>query len=290
MAKRAVPMDPSLTGSRLPFASLLSRRDFLGASAASLGALAFGRGCRDGKGSAARPNILFILTDDQRFDTLGCAGNPIIRTPNVDRLAREGIRFDRAFVTTPICAASRASILTGTFERTHTYTFTKPPLAPAFTDISYPGPPPPGRLPDRIRRQVRRGRRARRSRGDVRLHVFRRPPPRPDDRRRRAAHDRGRRRAGRRIPPRRRARAALLPALVPLGAPRGRRQSQAVFLAAGRGRPLPGRRHPRPRDGGPGVLRGPARLPEEHHEPDALGLAVRHARKVPGPWSRAITG
>jgi arylsulfatase A-like enzyme len=117
---------------------MLTRRDFLGASAAGLGALALGRGCRPGRGPAARPNLLFIVADDQRFDTLGCAGNPIIRTPNVDRLAGEGIRFDRAFVTTPICAASRASILTGTYERTHTYTFTKPPLAPALIDISFP--------------------------------------------------------------------------------------------------------------------------------------------------------
>jgi len=123
---------------RKPIPSTLSRRAFLGISAAGLGALAFGRGCRAGTGTAARPNVLFILTDDQRFDALGCAGNPIIRTPNVDRLAGEGIRFERAFVTTPICAASRASILTGTFERTHTYTFTKPPLARPFTDISFP--------------------------------------------------------------------------------------------------------------------------------------------------------
>ena len=127
-----------MSGFRLPITSTFSRRDFLGVSAAGLGALAFGRGCRAGRGPAARPNVLFILTDDQRFDALGCAGNPIIRTPNVDRLAGEGIRFERAFVTTPICAASRASILTGTYERTHTYTFTKPPLARAFTDISFP--------------------------------------------------------------------------------------------------------------------------------------------------------
>jgi len=118
--------------------SQLTRREFLGASAAGLGALTLGRGCRAGRGPAARPNVLFILTDDQRFDALGCAGNPIIRTPNIDRLAGEGIRFERAFVTTPICAASRASILTGTYERTHTYTFTKPPLARSFTDISFP--------------------------------------------------------------------------------------------------------------------------------------------------------
>jgi len=118
--------------------SKLTRREFLGTSAAGLGALALGRGCASGTGTSARPNFLFIMTDDQRFDTLGCAGNAIIRTPNVDRLAGEGIRFDRAFVTTPICAASRASVLTGTYERTHTYTFTKPPLARAFTDISFP--------------------------------------------------------------------------------------------------------------------------------------------------------
>jgi arylsulfatase A-like enzyme len=131
-------MDPSLTGSRTPITPGLTRREFLGATAAGLGALAIGPGCATRTGPAARTNFLFILTDDQRFDALGCAGNPIIRTPNVDRLAGEGVRFDRAFVTTPICAASRASILTGTHERTHTYTFTKPPLAPAFTDISFP--------------------------------------------------------------------------------------------------------------------------------------------------------
>jgi arylsulfatase A-like enzyme len=118
--------------------SPLARREFLGTSAAGLGALTLGRGYAAGTGTAARPNFLFVLTDDQRFDALSCAGNPIIRTPNVDRLAGEGIRFERAFVTTPICAASRASILTGTYERTHTYTFTKPPLARSFTDISFP--------------------------------------------------------------------------------------------------------------------------------------------------------
>jgi hypothetical protein len=68
-------------------ASELTRRDFLGISAAGLGALALGRGCRGGTGLSACPDFLFILTDDQRFDELGCAGNPIIRTPNVDRLA-----------------------------------------------------------------------------------------------------------------------------------------------------------------------------------------------------------
>ena len=116
----------------------LTRREFLETSTAGLGALAIGPRIRGGSSGGGRPNLLFILTDDQRSDTMGCAGNPIIKTPNVDRLAREGVRFERSYVTTPICAASRASIFTGTFERTHGYTFTKPPLTQAFTSISYP--------------------------------------------------------------------------------------------------------------------------------------------------------
>ena len=84
------------------------------------------------------PNIIFIVTDDQRWDMLGCAGNKIIQTPNMDSIASEGIRFTHAFATTPICAASRASILTGLYERTHAFTFGTPPITKAFTDISYP--------------------------------------------------------------------------------------------------------------------------------------------------------
>jgi arylsulfatase A-like enzyme len=62
-------------------------------------------------------NLLFLLTDNQRADLLGCAGNEFIRTPNIDRLAAQGTRFTNAFATTPICAASRASYLTGFYER-----------------------------------------------------------------------------------------------------------------------------------------------------------------------------
>ena len=57
-----------------------------------------------------RPNIIFILTDDQRWDALGYAGNDIIQTPEMDKLAQEGVYFNSAIVTTPICSASRASI------------------------------------------------------------------------------------------------------------------------------------------------------------------------------------
>ena len=82
------------------------------------------------------PNILFIITDDQRFDMMGNM-NPLLHTPVMDRLAERGVRFENAFVTTSICAASRASLLAGVVERTHRFTFITPPLASEFTDNSY---------------------------------------------------------------------------------------------------------------------------------------------------------
>ncbi len=62
-----------------------------------------------------RPNILFILTDDQRFDALGCAANEIIQTPNLDKLAERGLRFENAFVTLSICSPCRAVCMTGQY-------------------------------------------------------------------------------------------------------------------------------------------------------------------------------
>jgi N-acetylglucosamine-6-sulfatase len=66
-----------------------------------------------------RPNIVFILVDDLRWDELGCAGHPFIKTPNIDRIAREGAIFRNAFVTTPLCSPSRASFLTGQYAHRH---------------------------------------------------------------------------------------------------------------------------------------------------------------------------
>jgi arylsulfatase A-like enzyme len=65
------------------------------------------------------PNIIFLLTDDQRWDALGAMGNEIIRTPNLDRLANEGVLFTNAHVTTAICCCSRASVLTGQYVSRH---------------------------------------------------------------------------------------------------------------------------------------------------------------------------
>lgn len=65
------------------------------------------------------PNIVFILSDNQRWDFMGCAGHPFVQTPHLDRLAREGVLFSNAFVTTSLCSPSRAGFLTGQLARTH---------------------------------------------------------------------------------------------------------------------------------------------------------------------------
>ncbi len=64
-------------------------------------------------------NILFILTDQLRADNLGCYGNQVIRTPNIDRIAQSAVRFDRAYVQNPVCMPSRASIFSGLSPRAH---------------------------------------------------------------------------------------------------------------------------------------------------------------------------
>lgn len=70
------------------------------------------------KTSATRPNIVFVITDQQRFDTIAAAGYPYMITPNLDRLVSEGTTFSRMFVTAPSCAPSRASLFTGLYPHT----------------------------------------------------------------------------------------------------------------------------------------------------------------------------
>ena len=105
----------------------MERRDSLGVVVAL--AVVMLAGCtkpdakpQDGKGPAAsgkRPNVVFILTDDQRWDHLSCMGHPFLKTPNIDRLAEEGALFENAFVTTSLCSPSRASFLSGLYAHTH---------------------------------------------------------------------------------------------------------------------------------------------------------------------------
>lgn len=69
----------------------------------------------DQEKTAIPPNLILIIADDMAWDDSGAYGHPTIRTPNIDRLAAEGIRFDQAFLTTSSCSPSRASIITGTY-------------------------------------------------------------------------------------------------------------------------------------------------------------------------------
>ena len=68
---------------------------------------------------AARPNVLFVLCDDIRPDAVGCYGSAHVKTPRIDTLAAEGVRFANAFCTTSLCSPSRASILTGLYAHAH---------------------------------------------------------------------------------------------------------------------------------------------------------------------------
>lgn len=76
-----------------------------------------------------RPNVLFILTDDQRWDAMSIAGNKVLQTPNIDRIGKEGVYFKNTFCTTSLCSPSRASILSGLYAHAHgvTNNFTEYP-------------------------------------------------------------------------------------------------------------------------------------------------------------------
>ena len=96
----------------------MNRRDFLktiGISAVSLTL----PGCTNASGQAAgkgtRPNILWILSEDISPD-LSCYGTAAVQTPNLDKLATQGIRFSNAFTTSPVCSASRSAMITGMYQ------------------------------------------------------------------------------------------------------------------------------------------------------------------------------
>jgi N-acetylglucosamine-6-sulfatase len=96
----------------------LSRREFIARAEMGMAGACFTLSGLSNAISATKknPNILFILTDDQRYDAMGRVGNPPwLRTPNIDRLANEGLLFKNAFCTNSLCAPSRSSFLTGKY-------------------------------------------------------------------------------------------------------------------------------------------------------------------------------
>ena len=89
-------------------------------------------------GQQTPPNFIFLLTDDHRWDALGAMGNPVIKTPNLDGLARDGILFTNAYVTTSICAVSRASILSGQYMSRHGIRDFNTSFSPDALALTYP--------------------------------------------------------------------------------------------------------------------------------------------------------
>ena len=95
----------------------MTRRDFMKSCAAGTSVLAAAPLVtqRSTAAETKRPNIILIVADDHGRGDLGCYGNPVIKTPNIDRLAAEGVRFTNAFCTTASCSASRSVILSGLY-------------------------------------------------------------------------------------------------------------------------------------------------------------------------------
>jgi len=94
----------------------MNRRGFIRTAGAALAAPALGLGHRIAEGAKPgmqRPNILYLMSDQHRGDCLGCDGNPVIRTPHLDRIAREGARFSAGYTSTPSCTPARSALLTG---------------------------------------------------------------------------------------------------------------------------------------------------------------------------------
>jgi arylsulfatase A-like enzyme len=88
--------------------------------------------------AVGKPNIIFFLADDQRSDVLGCYGNELIHTPTLDQLAADGVRFENFFCETPICSASRSTLISGLSQRSHGFNFGEPPVPAKYISTSYP--------------------------------------------------------------------------------------------------------------------------------------------------------
>src|ERR1044071_687037 len=86
----------------------------------------------------SRPNMIFLLADDLRWDALGYTGNRIVQTPHIDRLAARGVMFRNHFVTTSICNVSRASIFCGQYARRHGITDFATPFTAEQWSRTYP--------------------------------------------------------------------------------------------------------------------------------------------------------
>src|SRR3954453_804603 len=93
--------------------SEFSRRTFLGSAAALAGSSGAGGQTTSKPDAHQKPNFVFFMPDEMRAESLACYGHPLVKTPNFDRLASEGVRFDQCHVQNTVCAPSRCSLMTG---------------------------------------------------------------------------------------------------------------------------------------------------------------------------------
>ena len=96
----------------------MTRKDFLRLGGLALAPPALGRRMQ-GQAAGRPKNVLLLMSDQHRRDCLGIAGDPLARTPNLDGLARSGVRFGSAYCSNPVCTPSRASLLTGLYTHHH---------------------------------------------------------------------------------------------------------------------------------------------------------------------------
>jgi arylsulfatase len=98
---------------RSHYLSPVTRREFLKTAACVSSVPLLARGASAVAASGSKPNILYLMTDQHRVDCLGCAGNRVIKTPNLDSIAADGVLFSNAYTSTPSCTPARSAILTG---------------------------------------------------------------------------------------------------------------------------------------------------------------------------------
>jgi hypothetical protein len=101
----------------MPHRTSLSRRDVIAGAAGTLAVTAPGlrRAAAQPANQAAKPNIVFILADDLGFADVSCYGQQDYTTPNIDRLALEGMRFTHAYANSAVCSATRTALITGRY-------------------------------------------------------------------------------------------------------------------------------------------------------------------------------
>ena len=100
----------------IPMSTSISRRELLlGASALAAAQ------------TPSRPNILWLMADEFRHDAIHCAGHPLVSTPNLDRIAHEGVRFASTYTVSPVCSPSRASAFSGRYSTVHGVTTNQVP-------------------------------------------------------------------------------------------------------------------------------------------------------------------